>query len=251
METTIGALVLTYNEEDRIKECLKSLSWVDEIVIIDSFSEDNTVSICTEYTDKIYQREFDNFSVQRNYGLQKIETDWVLILDADERITESLSSEIIEEIKSPNYKAYEIPRKNFFMGKWLKCCGLYPDYTVRLFKNNNINYENKVHEGINYDGERGQFENDLLHHTYRNLSHYSKKLNHYAELSAKDKFQAGIQTNIFYIVVRPLFDFIQMYIFQRGFLGGGPGLIYSIIHSYYTFLKYARLWEQRRNLDKC
>ena len=249
MKTTIGALVLTYNEEDRIEDCLRSIEWVDEIVVIDSFSEDETLNICNKYTKKIYQRKFDDFATQRNYGLQKIETDWILILDADERVTEDLSSEIIRKINSPNFQAYEVPRKNIFMGEWLKCCGLYPDYTMRLFKNDDIEYENKVHEGINYDGNIGKLDNDLIHHTYRNLSHYSYKMNHYADLSARDKFKDGKKTTIFYVLLRPIFDFIQMYILQRGFTGGAPGLIYSIIHSYYTFLKYARLWEQRRGLD--
>lgn len=240
----IGILVLTYNEENNIRDCLSSVDWADEIVVIDSYSTDNTLEICQEFTEKVYKREFDNFSFQRNYGLDKIESDWVLAVDADERVTVELRDEILEILIAPDKIAYEIPRKNYFLGKWIKYCGWYPDYTLRLFQNKGVSFSGLVHEGINLEGETEKLNHDLIHYTYDNLYHYLEKINQYTSLSAEDMFHKGKNKGLAYILIRPFVEFIKKYILKKGFLLGKQGLFLSIISAFYQFLRYIKLWEK-------
>ena len=142
----LSALVLTYNEEDHIAECLESINWIERIVVVDSFSEDKTKKICQQYDNvDFFENEFNDFASQRNFGLEKIKTDWVFVIDADERVTSELKNEIIETLNNPTAAGYEIARKNYFLGKWIKYCGWYPDYTLRLFKSK-FRYEGLVHD---------------------------------------------------------------------------------------------------------
>lgn len=250
--STLAALVLTYNEEDNIKDCLESVKWIDEIVVIDSFSKDNTVEICKKYTNKIFQRKFDDFSSQRNYGLEKIESEWVLVVDADERVTPELREEIINELTNqPQFNGYRIPRKNYFLGKWIKYCGWYPDYTLRLFRKSNVaKYYGKVHEGIKIKGNITNLTNDLIHNTYRNLAHYEHKMNQYTTLWAEEKYKEGKRKGFLYIIIRTLLEFIKKFFIKKGFLLGPQGFVLSFLSSYYQFLKYAKLWEKYQEKDR-
>ena len=242
---TISALIITFNEEENIVDCLESVKWCDEIVIVDSFSEDKTVELASQYTEKVYLHKFDNFASQRNYALEKVESDWVLVIDADERVTEELKVEISDVLSSDNsVQAYEIPRKNYFLGKWVKYCGWYPDYTLRLFKNNQqLKYKGKVHENIRTDMKVRNMESPLIHYTYQDLTDYLEKINNYTTLWAEEKHRKGKQTSMLYILLRSMFEFIQKYFFRKGFLLGSQGLILSCILTYYVFLKYVKLWE--------
>lgn len=238
----ITALILTYNEEDNIEGCLESIKWVDEIIIVDSYSSDTTLEKAKKYTNKIFKREFDDFANQRNFGLDKISTEWVMSIDADERVSKKLKNEILTKISSNRNEAYKIPRKNYFLGKWIKYCGWYPDYCLRLYKNK-FKYSGKVHESINLNGKIKNLKNPLIHYTYKNLSHYVKKINHYTRLAADEMYKSGKKVSLLYVVIRPIFQFVKMAIFQKGVLLGGPGILLSILQSYYKFLKYAKLWE--------
>jgi glycosyltransferase involved in cell wall biosynthesis len=241
---SIATLVLTYNEEENVKDCLESIEWVDEIVVVDSYSEDNTVELAKEYTDKVYQREFDDFASQRNYGLGQINAEWVLVVDADERVTLELKEEILNRLDNSQAEGYEVPRKNYFLGKWIKYCGWYPDYTLRLFKTNDNEYSGLVHEGIKIEGEVSKLDSDLIHYTYRDLEHYLNKINQYTTLDAEGKYQTGKEKGLIYILLRPVVEFIKKFILKKGFLLGTQGLILSILSSYYQFLKYIKLWEK-------
>ena len=246
----LGALVLTYNEADNISECLASLEWVDQLVVVDSYSDDGTKELVKEYTNQVYQREFDDFASQRNFGLSKLSTEWVLVVDADERVTPELQTEIEEVLENPQVEGYRIPRKNYFLGKWIKYCGWYPDYTLRLFKSKNNHYSGLVHEGLDLVGKVEELDNTLLHYTYRNLEHYLDKSNHYTTLDAQKKYQAGKQKGLLYILLRPIVEFIKKYFLKKGFLLGAQGLILSVLSSYYQFLKYAKLWEKNKDSDE-
>lgn len=243
--SSITALILTYNEEENIKECLESVKWVDEIVVIDSYSLDLTVNIAREYTSQVYQRQFDDFSAQRNFGLAKATSEWVLVVDADERVTSELKKEIRQNLSnnSDEYKGYRIPRKNYFLGKWIKYCGWYPDYVLRLFKKGANRYSGMVHEEIRIKGKVAKLENAFIHYTYRDLEHYLNKINHYTTLDARGKCLAGKSKGLAYIILRPILEFIKKYLFKKGFLLGKQGLILSILSAYYQFLKYIKLWE--------
>jgi glycosyltransferase involved in cell wall biosynthesis len=244
---SLGALVLTYNEADNISDCLESLDWIEEVVVIDSYSQDNTVELAKEYTTEVYQREFDDFASQRNFGLEQLTTEWVLVVDADERVTPELAEEITDRLAKPNSEAYQIPRKNYFLGEWIQYCGWYPDYTLRLFKVEDNSYSGLVHEGLEIEGRVENLKSPLIHYTYRNLEHYLTKINHYTTLDAQKKYNAGITKGILYILLRPVLEFIKKYILKKGFLLGMPGLILAILSSYYQFLKYAKLWEKNSN----
>ncbi|GAB6099422.1 glycosyltransferase family 2 protein [Halanaerocella petrolearia] len=241
---SIGVLVLTYNEEDNIEDCLESVSWVDEIVVVDSYSQDDTLELAREYTTKVYQREFDDFASQRNYGLEQIESDWVLVVDADERVTSDLQEEVLNKLSTPQASGYKIPRKNYFLGKWIKYAGWYPDYTLRLFKAADNRYSGLVHEGLEIEGKIEKLESPFIHYTYRDLDHYLAKINQYTTLDAEKKYQAGKKKGLLYILLRPVVEFIKKYILKKGFLLGSQGLILAILSSYYQFLKYIKLWEK-------
>jgi len=248
---TISALIITCNEEKNIKDCLDSIKWCDEIVVVDSYSKDKTVEICRQYTEKVFQREFDNFAAQRNYALEKVTGDWVLVVDADERVTKELKDEIKEVISTNNFiQAYKIPRKNYFLGKWIKYCGWYPDYVLRLFRNNGVSYSGLVHELPDIKGQIYHLKNSLIHYTYDNLEHYLQKINQYTSLAAEDMHQKGKDKCLIYILIRPLLEFLKKYIFKKGFLLGRQGLFLSIISSYYQFIKYIKLWEKNKILSK-
>ena len=162
----ICGLVICKNEEKNIEACLKSILWCDEIVVADSFSSDNTLNIAKRYTDKIYQNEWKGFAAQRKFALSKAGSEWILSLDADERCTPELESEIRSVLSADNVseEGFEIPRKSFFLGKWIKHCGWYPDHQLRLFrKDSGYVKERLVHEGYEVNGKIGKLRNDILH----------------------------------------------------------------------------------------
>ena len=247
MMPEIGVLLLTYNEEKNIENCLESVKWVERIVIVDSYSEDNTLEIAENYNVEIYQKEFNDFSSQRNFGIQKLDTSWVLVIDADERVTSVLKEEILRIISEGNKKAYKIPRKNYFLGKWIKYCGWYPDYTLRLFKNENIYFQGKVHEKVELNCEIGRLENSLIHYTHRNIGEYVNKINKYTDLAAEELYNRGKDVGVFYVVLRPLYELFLKLIIKKGVLLGKEGLLLSVLSAFYKFLKYAKLWEKNRS----
>ena len=243
MMVELSALVLTYNEEDHIAECLESIGWIERIVVVDSFSEDKTKKICRQYDNvDFYENKFKDFASQRNFGLEKVESEWVFVIDADERVTEELRDEIIETLNQPEAEGYEIARKNYFLGKWIKYCGWYPDYTLRLFKSK-YKYSGLVHESPQISGKIKKLENDFIHYTYQDLESYAAKMNQYTTLDAEKKYRAGKTVSISYILLRPFLEFIKKLIFKRGFLLGSQGLILSALSAYYQFLKAIKLWE--------
>ena len=245
----ITALVLTYNEEENIDDCLNSINWLDKVIVIDSYSDDKTQEISNSFANvDFYQREFDDFASQRNFGLEKVSTDWVFVIDADERVTNDLKAEIETLADNPKVNGYEIARKNYFLGKWIKYCGWYPDYTLRLFRAK-FRYEGLVHESPNINNNIKSLENDFIHYTYKDLESYVAKMNHYTTLDAEKKYNKGKKISLSYLLFRPFLEFVKKYIFKKGFLLGSQGLILSILSSYYQFLKSIKLWELNKFKD--
>jgi len=244
----ISAIVITYNEEKNIEECLQSISWVDEIIVVDSKSSDNTVSISKKYTGKIIETENIAYGLKRNIGIDKSECEWILWLDADERISEILEKEITSIINGKNlFDAYCINRKSFFINKFINHSGWYPDFTLRLFKKSTgIRFNDaEVHEKVIYKGNYGKLKNDILHYTDRDFEHYIFKLNNYTTFSAKELNKKNKKTGITDLVFRPVFTFLKMYFVKLGFLDGYTGLILSILSSYHVFFKYAKTIPER------
>lgn len=246
MKIPVSIAIITKNEERNIEEALESVKDFEEIVIVDAFSEDKTLDICRKYTDKIFQYEWQGFAKQKQLAIDKTTLSWVFVLDADERVTEPLKKEIMKKIKEDK-DGYFIPRKNFFLGRWIKHSGWWPDYTLRLFKKEKGKVElREVHEKIIVDGKIGYMKEPFLHYTYQNIEEFIKKMNNYASLSAQEIVKRNpSRYKIFYkIIFSPCFTFLKMYIFRLGLLDGIRGLILAMLYSFYGFLKYAKVWER-------
>lgn len=245
----ISVIIITRNEERNITECLQSVSWSNDIVLVDSESSDRTVEIAKKMTAKIYVRQWEGYAQSKNFALQHVVNDWVLWIDADERVPHELAEEIqriVQEHQSPT-AAYEVARRAYFIGKWIRHCGWYPGYVVRLFKKSQASFaESRVHEHLDVKGSVGRLQNDLLHYTDENLYHYFSKFNRYTTLAAEDLIQRGKKYSLYDILVRPPFLFFKMYIVKRGFLDGMHGLILSLASSSYVFCKYVKLWDINR-----
>jgi glycosyltransferase involved in cell wall biosynthesis len=240
----VSVVIVTRNEEKNIGDALESVKDFEDIVVVDSFSEDRTVEICKKYTYRVYQHEWQGYAKQKQMAVDYAEKPWVLILDADERVTQRLKSEIMEEIKNASFSGFYIPRKNFFLGKWIRHGGWRPDYTLRLFlKDMAFIEDRKVHEKVVVKGKVGYLKNPLEHYTYRTVSDYIKKMDRYSTLSAEELREKGVNPGLITMVVHPLSTFFKMFFLRGGFMDGIHGLILAILYSYYTLLKYLKLWE--------
>jgi glycosyltransferase involved in cell wall biosynthesis len=246
---SLTVLTLTLNEERNIGECLSSVRWADEIIVIDSGSTDRTVEIAREYTDSILTIEWNGYGAARNLGIERARGDWILWLDADERVTEDLAEEIKAILRSPNQRinGYRIARRAYFLGRWIKHAGWYPARATRLFPRTSGTFtETKVHESLRVEGPVADTKHDLLHFTDPDLKHYFTKFNRYTSLAAQDMKSEGRRFSLSDLLVRPPFLFFKMYVLRRGFLDGMQGLILSVVSAGYVFTKYAKLWELNR-----
>ena len=242
----ISAIVITYNEAANITECLGSLKWCDEILVIDSASSDNTCELAREFTNNITITGNLPYGEKRNIGIDKAAFDWILWIDADERISPELKAEITNLINDQNSKhdAYLINRRSFFINKFIKHSGWYPDYTLRLFKKSaGIRFDSLlVHEKAVYNGSTGRLKSDILHYTDRNFEHYVNKLNNYTSLSAEELKAKGKKASFFDIIFRPAFTFFKMYFLKLGILDGYMGLVLSTLSSVHVMTKYSKLY---------
>ena len=245
-KANLSVAIITYNEERIIEKTLSALdTWVDQIVVVDSFSTDNTPNILEMFNTTIFQKKWEGYSKQKNFAISKCTGDWILVLDADEVLSDGLKNEILATIKTPsNYQGFKVKRK-FYIGKrWIRHGGYYPDYQLRLFKNNaNAHYKQReVHESIEMDGEIGYLNNPLDHYAYKNINDYKKTLNKYAELASKE-----IKKQQFYVsFLRALWAFIYRYLFRLGFLEGKLGFDLVKAYSSYVYMKYALAAKRKR-----
>ncbi len=247
MKIPVSVAIIAKNEEKNIRDALESVKDFEEIVVVDSFSEDKTVEICKKYTQKIFQREWKGFADQKQFAIDKTQLQWVLILDADERVSESLKREIAEKIKKSQVNGYYIPRKNFFLGKWIRYSGWWPDYTLRLFRKDRGRMEKRqVHEKVVVEGKVDYLNEPMIHYTYESIEEFIKKMQKYSFLSAIEilkKNQSKYKV-LLKMIFSPAFTFFKMYILRRGFLEGLRGFILAVLYSFYSFLKYAKVWEK-------
>lgn len=246
MKIPVSVAIITKNEENNIRDALESVKDFKEIVVVDAFSTDNTLNICKQYTDKVYQIQWQGFAKQKQLAIDKTTLDWVLVLDADERVTEDLKSEITQKIENTDYSGFFIPRKNFFLGKWIRHCGWWPDYTLRLFKKEKGKMQTRqVHEKVVIDGKAGYMKNPLLHYTYRSLEDFVSKMQIYSTLSAEEITKRGLgrSTIFFKMLFSPFFTFLKIFFFRFGFLDGVRGFMLAALYSFYSFIKYAKAWQ--------
>jgi glycosyltransferase involved in cell wall biosynthesis len=242
----LSVVTITLNEEQNISDCLKSVSWADELIVVDAHSTDRTVELARQYTDCVYVADWKGYAAAKAFALQQAKNEWVLWLDADERVTDELADEIREIMsnESPPYERYEVARRAFFLGKWIRHCGWYPGYVVRLFRKSSAQFsDNRVHEHIVGEGQAGRLRNDLLHFTDENLYHYFAKFNRYTSLAAGELDASRRKFSLYDTLIRPPYLFFKMYVIRLGLLDGRHGLILSLLSSAYVFTKYAKLWE--------
>lgn len=247
-----SALLITYNEEKNIKAFIEHLAFADEIIVVDSHSDDKTVEIVRSFPNvQIYQRAFDDFSSQKNYALSLASHEWILFLDADESINEPLKEEILQTIsRKDTNEAYYIRIKCHFMGKRLKYSGFQNEKSVRLFKKSCCSYDlsKLVHEKIHCQGTFGILKNALIHHTYVSWDQYDGKLTKYARLQADELFAKGIHPNTFHFIFKPCYRFFNHYILRRGILDGREGFFVSCMYSFYVFKRYVFLWMKYKGI---
>jgi len=248
----LSVIVITHNEERNIGACLASVRWADEIVVVDSQSTDRTVELARQYTSRVHVNPWMGFAEAKNYALAQTSADWVLWLDADERVTPELAREIQQVVRQNRSElvGYSFPRRAYFLGKWIRHCGWYPGRVVRLFRRGAGSFSDSlVHEHLVLDGSIGRLGHDLLHYTDENLEQYFNKFNRYTSLAVEELVANHRSFRLLDLLARPPVFFFKMYILRLGFLDGIPGLILCALSSCYVFTKYAKLWERSRSLD--
>jgi glycosyltransferase involved in cell wall biosynthesis len=245
----LSVITLAYNEEHNIAECLATVRWADEIIVVDSGSTDRTAELARQFTDKVLNVEWRGYGATKNLALEHATGEWILWLDADERVPEELAAEMQAIIRNNDgtIAGYSVARRAYFLGRWIRHCGWYPGRVTRLFRKSRARFtESNVHEQIVVDGPIGTLQHDLLHYTDPNLQHYFHKFNRYTSLAAADLQAAGRKFSLLDILLRPAFLFFKMYILRRGFLDGMQGFILCVVSSAYVFTKYAKLWELQK-----
>ena len=251
---SIAAVLIVKNEDTVIEECLKSVAWADEIIVLDSGSTDKTLDIARQYTDKVFQNsDWQGFGVQRQRAQAKVTSDWVLMIDADERVSdelrESLKAKLYEDDRS---KAYALAILPWCFGRFIRHGGWYPAHKVRFYPLEKAHYgDQRVHEKLEFSPDIAveKLNGDLLHYTYRDLEHYLVKSAHYAAEWANQREASGKITSLSQGVIHGLGCFIRMYVFRAGFLDGKQGLLLAVLSAHSTFVKYADLWVRYQQRD--
>ena len=249
----LSVVILTKNEEAVIRDCLESVKWAHEIVIVDDYSTDRTVEICREYTDKIFQKKLNGFSEQRGFGINKTSGDWIFHFDADEMAMPPLQEEIKAVLKNgTEYDGFLIPRPTNYLGSEIRYCG-WNSKTMVLFRKEKGRYDGKlVHESVIVDGRIGHLKNNIMHRAYKNLSEHFSRMELYTSLDAEDMWRKGVRLNPLnypvYFFMKPVFVFFRKYIFMGGIMDGVRGFFISVITAFIVFMNYAKLWEMQKNV---
>ena len=247
----LSAIVITKNEEANIEECLKSCDFADEKIVVDSGSDDRTVELARRFSACVYAMPWLGYAGAKQYALERAAGEWILWLDADERVTKPLAEEIRSVVGHPTpHAAFRMKRKAYFLGRWMRHGGWYPGYVIRLFRKDLGRFgKEKVHERIAVEGPVGTLQGHIDHHTDPSIDHYLEKLNRYTSLAAEDGFERGRRISLAGCVVRSAAMFFKMYVFRRGFLDGTEGFLLAVFSSFHVFSKYAKLWEMKSGSD--
>ncbi len=243
----ISAVIIARDEEHAIADCLQSVSFADEIVLVDSGSKDDTPSIAKRFGARVIHQDWLGFGAQKQFAVDQASHDWILSIDADERISPELRASILQAVIAPKAKAFDMPRRNRFMGRWLRHGEGYPDYNLRLFHRDHARWsDDAVHEHVLAGGPVQHLRGDLLHESEDGIEDYLRKQNDYTSLQAQILFDAGKRASAVKLVMSPLLRFVKFYFFRRGFLDGAPGLVHISIGCFNSFSKYAKLMELQK-----
>lgn len=248
---TLSVCIICFNEDHNIRRCLESTSWADEIVLVDSMSQDSTVKIAQEFTDAVFQRSWTGYVDQKNFALSKAHGDWILSLDADEEVTDTLREEVLAEIRRVEAKdGYRIRRRSFYQGRWINHSGFYPDKQLRLFRRERGRWiGGRVHERVEIEGSVGELKKDLLHYPYKGIiSGQLQTVNNFSGLLAEDMYERGKRYHLSLLLLRPIFKFMEVYVLNLGFLDGLAGFIIASTSAYAMFVRYIKLREIENRL---
>lgn len=248
----LSVTLITLNEEHNLRDCLESVRFADEIILVDSGSRDRTLEIAKEFQVKVFQEPWQGFSGTKNSAQEKAGGDWILNIDADERVTPALRNEIQGILRQgTDCAGFRVPRKNYFCGQWIRHGGWHPNSQLRLYRKDAGRFApREVHEQVEVQGRVGTLVQPLEHYTYRSISDYLRRMDRYADLSARQYHKEGRRIGWPAIVFRSWFTFFQMWILKRGFLDGGNGLLLAVLYSQYTFIKYAKLKEMEKGRNR-
>jgi glycosyltransferase involved in cell wall biosynthesis len=241
---TISAVILTKNEARNIADCLASVHWADEVLVLDSFSTDDTVAIAQAQGARLAQRAFQDWANQRNAALDLAVGEWVFFVDADERATPELAAEIRGVSAQDSPVGWWVPRRNYIFGRWIRHAGWSPDYQLRLLRRGRARYDptRPVHELVLLDGEDGHLQNPLLHYNYDRLSQFIAKQNRYTSLEARELQAKSIRARPWSPILQPWREFWRRYVTLEGYKDGGHGLLLSLLMAYYSGVTYVKLW---------
>lgn len=245
----VTAFLVTFNEAHNIVDCLSSVDWCDEIVVVDSGSTDETVALARRFTDRVVTRPWEGHVKQKGHALSLSRNEWVFLIDADERVSPALKASIRAALEAPpnGLAGYRVPRHTFYLNRWIDHGGWYPDYKLRLFRKSSGRIAGvNPHEQVLVDGAVGDLRGDLIHYTYRNLSHQLRTIDYFSDVEAENFLVTGARPRLWRMLLHPPVKFLETYVLKRGFLDGMPGLIISAASAFYVFMKYAKLWERRQ-----
>jgi len=246
---TVSACIIAYNEEKNIRRCLESVKWCDEIIVVDSYSNDRTVEICREYTGNVYVREYKGNIDQKNYAASLATMDWILSLDADERISPEMKREVLEILKKHNTSivGYFFKRRAYMFGKWIRHSGWY-HYKLRFFRRKKGRFSgSEPHDQVEVNGKTAKMKGEIEHFTYDNLQDYIEKTIRYSTVAASKLKLRATALVVFLMLIKPPYKFFECYIIKLGFLDGILGLLISVVSAISIFLKYAYLLDRRIN----
>jgi glycosyltransferase involved in cell wall biosynthesis len=238
----VSAVLITKNAAGQLADCLASVAFCDEIIVVDSGSDDGTAEIAGRHGARVIQSEWRGFGPQKQFAIEQASHDWVLCIDADERVSERLRESILAALSAPAVSAYRFPRCNRFMGRYLRHGEGYPDWSLRFFDRRHARWSaDAVHEKVLTEAEIGTLAGDLLHDTAETLDSYLAKQNRYTTLAAEAALAAGHRASVVQLLVSPVLRFIKFYLLRRGFLDGVPGLVHILIGCQNSFIKYAKM----------
>jgi len=247
LKAPLSAVLITRNAASVLEPCLESLAFADEIVIVDSGSSDRTAEIARERGARLVPKEWLGYGRQKQFAVEQAKHDWVLCVDADERVSPELAASIAAAMAAPVSPVYRMPRRNRFLGRWLLHGEGYPDWSPRLFNRQNARWsDDLVHEKVLFAVTPGTLRGDLMHDSSDDLSAYLERQNRYTTLAARQAFEQGRSASLFHLLLSPVVRFIKFYLLRLGFLDGLPGLLHISIGCMNSYLKYAKLIELRK-----
>jgi len=245
----ISAAIIAFNEEDKIGDCLKSLSWADEVVVVDSHSTDRTREIAASFPNtRVLERDWPGHIKQKNIALGETRNEWVISLDADERVSAELRGEILRTMQDPKADGYAMPRRVFYINRWIGHCGWYPARKVRLVKKSAAHWGGvDPHDSLRVDGAVENLNGDLYHLSFDSIYDHLRTIDRFTRVGAQEAHRAGKKSSVIDVTARPLFTFVKMYFIKLGFLDGVPGFILCALSAFHTYTKYDRLYELNRS----